>query len=90
MQELILDKEIELWVIDALAVAQEAGMGSRINTVMQPCFFKLSGVLPAEEAIAGIKKFVQKTYSKRGQAVVEQFFLSLNLSTTVNVAGSIT
>ena len=54
-----------------LAVAAEAGMGSRINTVMQPCFFQLAGVLPADEAIARIKDFVEKTYAKRGEAVVD-------------------
>ena len=50
VQDLIVDKEIDFWVIDALAVAEEAGMGSRINTVMQPCFFQLAGILPADEA----------------------------------------
>ena len=48
VQRLLIDKEIDFWVIDALAVADEAGMGSRINTVMQPCFFKLAGILPPE------------------------------------------
>ena len=70
VQRLLIDKEIDFWVIDALAVADEAGMGSRINTVMQPCFFKLAGILPPEDAIAQIKAFVQKTYAKRGDAVV--------------------
>ena len=55
VQRLLVDKEIDFWVIDALAVAAEAGMGSRINTVMQPCFFKLAGILPPDEAIAQIK-----------------------------------
>ena len=58
VQRLLIDKEIDFWVIDALAVADEAGMGSRINTVMQPCFFKLAGILPPEDAIAQIKAFV--------------------------------
>ena len=68
VQRLLIDKEIDFWVIDALAVADEAGMGSRINTVMQPCFFQLAGILPPDEAIARIKAFVQKTYAKRGEA----------------------
>ena len=50
VQRQIVDKEIDLWVIDAFAVADEVGMGSRINTVMQPCFFRSSGILPADEA----------------------------------------
>ena len=55
VQRQLVDKGIDLWVIDALAVAAEAGMGSRINTVMQPCFFQLAGILPADEAITRIK-----------------------------------
>ena len=52
VQQQLVDKAIDLWVIDAFAVAEEVGMGNRINTVMQPCFFQLAGVLPADEAIA--------------------------------------
>ena len=63
VQQLLLDKEIDFWVIDALAVADEAGMGSRINTVMQPCFFQLAGIMPADEAITRIKGFVETTYA---------------------------
>ena len=73
-----IDKAIDLWVIDAFAVAAEVGMGNRINTVMQPCFFHLAGVLPADEAIARIKGFVEKTYAKRGQAVVERNFAAID------------
>ena len=80
VQQTILDKEIDLWVIDALAVADEAGMGGRINTVMQPCFFKLAGVLPADVAIARIKAFVEKTYAKRGEAVVARNFVAIDRS----------
>ena len=67
-------------MIDALAVADEAGMGSRINTVMQPCFFKLAGILPPDEAIARIKAFVEKTYAKRGEAVVARNFAAIDRS----------
>ena len=80
VRQTILDKEIELWVIDALAVASEAGMGGRINTIMQPCFFQLAGILPAAEAIARIKGFVEKTYAKRGAAVVERNFVAIDRS----------
>jgi pyruvate-ferredoxin/flavodoxin oxidoreductase len=80
VQRLLLDKEIDLWVIDALAVADEAGMGSRINTVMQPCFFQLAGILPADEAITRIKAFVEKTYAKRGEAIVQRNFVAIDRS----------
>ncbi len=80
VQRLIVDKEIDFWVIDALAVAAETGMGSRINTVMQPCFFKLAGILPPDDAIAQIKRFVEKTYSKRGDAVVARNFAAIDRS----------
>ena len=80
VQQHLVDKQIDFWVIDALAVAAETGMGSRINTIMQPCFFHLSGVLPADEAIERIKGFVEKTYLKRGQAVVDQNFAAIDAS----------
>jgi pyruvate-ferredoxin/flavodoxin oxidoreductase len=80
VQRQIIDKGIDLWVIDAYAVADAAGMGNRINTVMQPCFFQLSGVLPPEEAIARIKEVVARTYAKRGDAVVERNFAAIDMS----------
>ena len=80
VQRGIVDKGIDLWVIDAFAVATEVGMGNRINTVMQPCFFQLSGVLPAAEAIARIKDSVSKTYGKRGEAVVQRNFAAIDAS----------
>ncbi len=80
VQRQIVDKAIDLWVIDAFAVATEVGMGNRINTVMQPCFFKLAGVLPADEAIARIKRSVEKTYAKRGEAVVQRNFAAIDRS----------
>ena len=72
----MLRKKIEFYVIDGYKVAREAGMGSRINTIMQTCFFAISGVLPREEAIEQIKKAIKKTYGKRGEAVVKQIFRS--------------
>jgi pyruvate-ferredoxin/flavodoxin oxidoreductase len=80
VQQQLIDKAIDLWVIDAFAVATEVGMGNRINTVMQPCFFHLANILPAEEAIARIKGFVEKTYAKRGQAVVDRNFAAIDAS----------
>ena len=77
-QEEMLRKKIEFYVIDGYKVAREAGMGSRINTIMQTCFFAISGVLPREEAIAQIKKSIQKTYGKRGEAVVAKNFAAVD------------
>ncbi len=71
-QQEILRKKIEFYVIDGYKVAREAGMGTRINTIMQTCFFAISGVLPRDEAIKQIKKSIQKTYGKRGEAVVQK------------------
>jgi len=72
VQEAIIAKKLRLFVIDANKVARDAGMGGRINTVMQTCFFALAGVLPRDEAIAAIKEAITKTYGKRGQAIVER------------------
>ncbi len=74
----IVEKDIDVWVVDALAVAAEVGMGSRINTVMQPCFFQLAGILPADEAISRIKTFIERTYAKRGEAVVARNFAAVD------------
>jgi pyruvate-ferredoxin/flavodoxin oxidoreductase len=70
VQRTIIDKEIAFYVIDATSVAHKAGLGGRINTIMQTCFFALSGVLPREEAIAQIKKSIEKTYARKGRDVV--------------------
>ncbi|AMA09154.1 pyruvate:ferredoxin (flavodoxin) oxidoreductase [Picosynechococcus sp. PCC 73109] len=70
VQEQIVRKNLKFYVINANKVARESGMGGRINTVMQTCFFALSGVLPKEEAIAKIKEYIQKTYGKKGTDVV--------------------
>jgi len=80
MQQQIMDKKLKFYVIDGYAVAREAGMGSRINTIMQTCFFAISGVLPREEALASIKKAIQKTYGKRGDAVVQKNFAAVDTS----------
>ena len=72
MQQQILDKNIKLYTIDAFSVARKTGMGGRINMIMQTCFFKLAGVIPADEAIGYIKKAIAKTYAKKGQEVVDK------------------
>jgi pyruvate-ferredoxin/flavodoxin oxidoreductase len=78
IQKTILDKRLHVYVIDGYQVARENGMGNRINTVMQTCFFAISGVLPREEAIAEIKKAIKKTYGKRGDAVVQQNYAAVD------------
>ena len=72
MQEQIIEKKLRFYAIDAGGLAQKGGMGSRINTIMQTCFFAISGVLPREEAIRHIKKSIEKTYGKRGPEVVRR------------------
>jgi len=72
VQKQILDKKLKFYVIDAYRVARDTGMGSRVNTILQTCFFAISGVLPRDEAIAEIKQAIKKTYGKRGEAVVQK------------------
>lgn len=71
IQAEIIDKRLKFYVIDAHKVARDSGMGGRINTVMQVCFFALSGVLPKEEAITQIKQSIRKTYGKKGDEIVQ-------------------
>ncbi|MGB7844572.1 MAG: pyruvate:ferredoxin (flavodoxin) oxidoreductase, partial [Candidatus Acidiferrum sp.] len=78
VQETIIKKKLRFYVIDGYTVARAAGMGSRINTIMQTCFFAISGVLPREEAIAAIKKAISDTYGKRGEAVVQKNFAAVD------------
>ena len=79
-QETIIKKKLRFYVIDAVDVARNAGMGGRINTVMQTCFFAISGVLPREDAIAAIKHSIEKTYGKRGESVVRKNFAAVDAS----------
>ena len=72
VQKTIIERKLRFFVIDAYEVAQKTGMGGRINTIMQTCFFAISGVLPREQAIYEIKKSIKKTYGKRGEAVVQK------------------
>ena len=78
MQAELIRKRIRLYVIDADAVAADAGMAGRINTIMQTCFFAISGVLPREEAIAKIKAAIQATYGRKGSDLVEQNFAAVD------------
>jgi len=78
VQEDIIAKKIRLHVIDAYKVARETGMGVRINTIMQTCFFAISGVLPKDEAIVQIKKAIKKTYGKRGEEVVRKNYAAVD------------
>jgi pyruvate-ferredoxin/flavodoxin oxidoreductase len=78
VQEALVRKHVRLFVIDAGKVAAEAGMAGRINTVMQTCFFAISGVMPREEAIARIKNAVVATYGRKGSALVDQNFAAID------------
>jgi pyruvate-ferredoxin/flavodoxin oxidoreductase len=72
LQTQIVEKGIKVFAIDAYALAKKVGMGGRINTIMQTCYFAISGILPPEEAIAHIKKSIEKTYGKRGPEIVRR------------------
>ncbi|MFN8242868.1 MAG: pyruvate:ferredoxin (flavodoxin) oxidoreductase [Ferruginibacter sp.] len=78
VQKEIISKELSFYIIDATTVARDNGMKSRINTIMQTCFFALSGVLPKDEAIEQIKHAIEKTYARKGQAVIEQNFKAVD------------
>ena len=78
VQEQLIQKKLKLHVIDGSAVAKSAGMGNRTNTIMQTCFFALSGVLPRDEAIARIKQAIEKTYRRKGADVVERNFRAVD------------
>jgi len=77
-QEAILEKDLDLWVIDGYDVARQTGMGGRINTIMQTCFFALANVIPKDEAIARIKEAISKTYGKKGQVLVEKNYAAVD------------
>jgi pyruvate-ferredoxin/flavodoxin oxidoreductase len=74
VQHALVEKRLRFYVIDAYAVARAAGLGTRINTIMQTCFFAISGVMPRDEAIGQIKRAIEKTYRKRGAEVVQRNF----------------
>jgi pyruvate-ferredoxin/flavodoxin oxidoreductase len=78
VQRQIIDKGLRLYVVDALSVARETGLGARINTVMQACFFGLTRLMPIDEALAGIKRGIAKTYGKRGEVIVEKNYAAVD------------
>ena len=78
VQHTIVERKLRLYTIDASAVAREVGLGSRTNSVLQTCFFALSGVLPRDKAIGHIKDAIRKTYGSKGQAVVDRNFAAVD------------
>jgi len=78
VQEQIIQKNIDFHVIDAYKVAEDAGLGSRMNTILQTCFFAMCGVIPRDDAIRKIKEAIKKTYGKRGEKVVEMNYLAVD------------
>ncbi|MDR1254635.1 MAG: pyruvate:ferredoxin (flavodoxin) oxidoreductase [Puniceicoccales bacterium] len=78
VQQTLVNKNIQVYAIDAFKVAREAGMGGRINTIMQTCFFAISGILPKEEAIQCIKNAIRKTYGKKGESAVQNNYAAVD------------
>ncbi len=80
VQERIIAKKLKFYCIDAYSVAKATGMGARINSIMQTCFFAISGILPRDEAIAQIKKAIKKTYGAKGDVIVEKNWKSVDMT----------
>lgn len=78
VQNQILEKHLKFYVIDGYRVARETGMDNRINTILQTCFFAISGILPRKEAIEAIKHSIEKTYGRRGEAVIQKNFAAVD------------
>jgi len=78
MQDQIVAKKLHFWVIDAYDIAREVGLGSRMNTIMQTCFFQIAEVIPAADAIGAIKTAIDKTYGNKGKKLVEQNFAAVD------------
>ncbi|MCL2140031.1 MAG: pyruvate:ferredoxin (flavodoxin) oxidoreductase, partial [Treponema sp.] len=77
-QQRIIDKKVKFFVINAAEIARNTGMGGRINTVMQAAYFKISGVLPQDEAVMYMKKFIEKSYGKKGRDIVENNYKTVD------------
>ena len=94
IQKQLIEKKIRFYVIDGYKVAQQTGMGARVNTIMQTCFFAISGVLPREQAIGAIKNSIKKTYGKKGDQIVQQNFAAVDQTIAnlfeVKVPGKVT
>jgi len=80
IQQIIIKRNLKLYAINAYEVAKETGMGARINTIMQTCFFYLSGILPQDEAIAAIKNAIKKTYGRKGEKIVQMNYNAVDQS----------
>ncbi|MCU0693709.1 MAG: thiamine pyrophosphate-dependent enzyme [Polyangiaceae bacterium] len=80
MQQRIIDKKLKFYCIDGYSVAKATGMGARINSIMQTCFFAISGILPRDEALDKIKKAIKKTYGAKGDAIVEKNWKSVDMT----------
>lgn len=80
VQKQIIDKELKFYVIDAISLAEKAGMGGRINVIMQTAFFKISGVLPEAEAVELIKQAIKKTYGKKGEEIVKKNIATIDMA----------
>jgi pyruvate-ferredoxin/flavodoxin oxidoreductase len=78
VQKQIIEKKLRFFIVDAYKVAKDTGMGGRINTIMQTCFFAISNVLPRDEAIEKIKKAIRDTYGRRGEIVVQQNYAAVD------------
>ncbi|TDG13925.1 pyruvate:ferredoxin (flavodoxin) oxidoreductase [Seongchinamella unica] len=78
VQRQIVEKNVSFYCIDAYGVAASCGMGKRINTIMQTCFFAISGIFPADEAIASIKRAVENTYGRKGKRIIELNFKAID------------
>jgi len=76
----IVEKNLQFWIIDAYAVAEAAGMGRRINTIMQTCFFAISGILPKDQAIAAIKRAVDKTYGVKSKRLADLNYGAIDMT----------
>ena len=78
MQRQLIEKKMRLFIIDAVALAEELGLGSRINMIMQTAFFVISEIIPKEDAIRSIKEQIKKTYTKKGEEVVKMNYASVD------------
>ena len=78
VQQQIIDKNINFYVINASKVAREAGLGTRVNTILQTCFFAISGILPKEQAIEKIKTAIKESYSGKGEAVISKNYAAVD------------
>jgi pyruvate-ferredoxin/flavodoxin oxidoreductase len=94
VQQQIIERELRFFVVDGYDVSRQTGMGARINTAMQACYFALAGLLPRDEAVEQMKTAIQKTYGKRGESIVEQNFAAIDMALArlepVEVPGQVT